>query len=194
MRALVIVDAQNEFGPGGNRTVPRYASALEVIHHRIEEARRDGSPIAFIRHHNVGAEVTAFAPGTWGAQFSEGVGPLEGQPHEVEIVKEVIGAFTDTGLHEWLREHDCDSVLLVGFFAHVCISTSAREAYVRGYAVSIDPDGTDARPISHEILGEQTADEVKRTALLHLAALGVAIEPRLANSDVPASEAPVLSR
>ena len=112
----------------------------------------------------------------------------------MEFVKEVIGAFTDTGLDEWLRGRGCDSVILVGFFVHVCLSTSAREAYVRGYSVSIDPDGTDARPLSHEILGEQSADEVKRTALLHLAALGVAIEPRLASSDVPASDGPVLSR
>ena len=188
MRALVIVDAQNEFGPGGNRTVPRYATALDVIHARIEDARRDELPIAFIRHHNTGPGATAFVPGTWGAQFSAGVGPVKGRPHEVEFVKTVIGAFTDTGLDAWLHEHDCDAVLLIGFFAHVCLSTSAREAYVRGYSVTIDPDGTDARPISHELLGDQSADEVKRTALLHLAALGVAIEPRIVISEAPSSD------
>jgi nicotinamidase-related amidase len=121
----------------------------------------------------------AFVPGSWGAQFSPGVGPIDGQPLEEEFVKEVIGAFTTTTLECWLRDRDCDSVLLVGFYAHQCLSTSAREAYVREFDVAIDPAGTASRPIQHDLLGEQSADEVKRTALLHLAGLGVALTPRL---------------
>ena len=178
MQALIVVDAQNEFGPGGERTVPGHAEALQAILARVDEFRGEGRPIAFVRHHNVDPGANAFVPGSWGAQFSPGVGPIDGRPLEAEFVKEVIGAFTDTGLEGWLRDHDCQSVLLVGFYAHVCVSTSAREAYVRQFDVAIDPAGTASRPIQHDLLGEQSADEVKRTALLHLAGLGVAITPR----------------
>jgi len=69
-------------------------------------------------------------------------------------------------------------ILLVGFFAHMCVSTSAREAYTRNFAVAVDPDGTASRTIHHDLLGEQSAEEVRRTALLHLASLGVSIASR----------------
>ena len=177
-QALVVVDAQNEFGPGGERTVVRHADALSVIKERIAEARRDGRPIAFVRHHNTDASATAFVPGSWGAEFSPGVGPIEESDRETELVKEVIGAFSQSNLEQWLRERGCDAVLLVGFYAHQCLSTSAREAYVRGFRVAVDPDGTACRPIHHDLLGEQSAEEVRRTALLHLANLGVEITPR----------------
>lgn len=189
MQALVVVDAQNEFGPRGRREVPDHAPALATILKRIEQARSEDRPIAFVRHHNVGRDVDAFVPGSWGAEFSEGVGRDEGRPQEVEFIKEVIGAFSDTGLEEWLRAQSCDEVLLVGFYAQVCLSTSAREAYIRGFDVSVDPNGTASRPIQHPILGEQTAQEVRRSALLHLAGLGVAITPTFDGKNPESAEA-----
>ena len=178
VEALVVVDAQNEFGPGGQRTVPNHAEALRVIVHRIEEARGEGRPIAFVRHHNVEPDATAFVPGSWGAEFSPGIGPAEGRKDEAEFVKDVIGAFSSTDLEGWLRARGCDSILLVGFYAHMCLSTSAREAYIRNFAVAVDPDGTASRAIHHDLLGDQSAEEVRRTALLHLTSLGVSIASR----------------
>jgi nicotinamidase-related amidase len=179
VQALVVVDAQNEFGPGGQRMVPDHQTALEAILARVAEARAEGRPIAFIRHHNIGADVNAFVPGSWGAEFSPGIGPVDGVAHEAEFVKEVVGAFSTTHLESWLRARGCGSILLVGFFAHMCLSTSAREAYVRFFDVAVDPDGTASCSIHHPLLGEQSADEVRRTALLHLSSLGVAITPRV---------------
>ena len=182
MEALVVVDVQNEFGQGGKRTVSSHAEALRVIVQRIDEARDEARPIAFVRHHNTEPESDAFVPGSWGADFSPGIGPRAGRKDEAEFVKDVVGAFSTTKLEEWLRARGCDSVLLVGFFAHMCLSTSAREAYVRNFAVAVDPDGTASRPIQHDLLGEQSAEEVRRTALLHLASLGVSITPRRSRS------------
>jgi nicotinamidase-related amidase len=74
-----------------------------------------------------------------------------------------------------LRSNDVSQVLIVGFYTHGCISTSAREALVRGFDVSVDPNATGATDMKHHLLGEQTADEVRRYALLHLANMGVTI-------------------
>ena len=63
MHALVVVDAQNEFAPGSQRTVSDHAAALQVIRARIAEARGEGRPIAFGRHHNRGDDANAFVPG-----------------------------------------------------------------------------------------------------------------------------------
>jgi len=81
-----------------------------------------------------------------------------------------------------------DELLLVGFFTHMCLSTSAREALVCGFSVCIDPAATGAHDLVHPMLGKQTADEVRSTALLQLSDMGAeildfspgAVEPALA--------------
>jgi nicotinamidase-related amidase len=117
-------------------------------------------------------------PGSWGAELSPGLGPqTDGGPEKL-FKKDVYGAFTDTGLEAWLRENGVHSVILVGFYAHMCLSTSAREGLIRGFEVSVDPNATGARDLDDETLGRQTADEVRRSALLHLRNMGVTVAIR----------------
>jgi nicotinamidase-related amidase len=174
METLLVVDVQNEFSEGGLRPVPNHVSALQQIHRRVDEARRDGSPIAWVLHHNKPHESRAFVPGSWGAELSPGLGP-NGLGPEKLFEKDVFGAFTGTPLETWLREVGTTQVLIVGFYAHMCVSTSAREALIRGFQVSIDPEATGSRDIDDPALGFQTADEVRRSALLHLTNMGATI-------------------
>jgi nicotinamidase-related amidase len=173
MQALIVVDVQNEFSAGGQRPVPNHTDALEHIRFRIQQARQLQQPIAWVIHYNKPAESRAFVPGTWGAEPSPGLGPEAGFGPEKRFEKDVYGAFTYTGLEEWLRSVGAQSVLLVGFYTHMCVSTSAREALVRGFDVAVDPDATGARDLADEILGQLSADEVRRSALLHLQNMGV---------------------
>src|ERR1700679_3337922 len=175
MQALIVVDVQNEFSATGRRPVPNHADALEHIRFRIQRAGQLRQPIAWIIHYNKPTESRAFVPGTWGAQPSPGLGPQPGFGPEKRFEKAVDGAFTGTGLEEWLGSVDAQSVLLVGFYTHMCLSTSAREALVRGFDVAVDPDATGARDLADEILGQLSADEVRRSALLHLQNMGVTI-------------------
>jgi nicotinamidase-related amidase len=180
MQALIVIDAQNEFSAIGVRPVPNHAKALKCIHRRVADARQNGRPIAWLRHYNKPNESRAFVPGTWGSEFSDGLGPRRGFGPENLFEKDVFGAFTGTKLEQWLRAIGAGSLLLVGFYTHMCVSTSAREALVRGFDVAIDPDGTGACDLDHELLGHQSADEVRRSALLQLTNMGVAIEQRSA--------------
>jgi nicotinamidase-related amidase len=175
MQALLIVDAQNEFSPDGARAVPGHAEALVAIRGHVADARRDGRPIAWVRHHNRPHESPAFRPGSWGAELSSGLGLEERGGLEREFVKDVYGAFTTTGLEGWLRGLKAGEVLVVGFFAHMCISTTIREALVRDFEVVVDPAATGARALEHPLLGSLSAEEVKRSALLQVADMGAAI-------------------
>jgi nicotinamidase-related amidase len=170
--ALVVVDAQNEFSAGGKRAVPNHSAALAAIRRQVDRARQNKRPIAWVRHYNKPGEAHAFMPGTWGAEFSLGLGPKRGFGPEAAFEKEVYGVFTGTKIQEWLRIYDVQSVLIVGFFAHMCLSTSAREALSRGFRVSLDPEATGACDIEHALLGKQTAEEVRRSALLQLTNMG----------------------
>ena len=174
-QALIVVDAQNEFSEEGLRPVPNHAPALELISDLVAVARAHQRPIAWVQHHNRPDESRAFVPGSWGAALSPGLGPQAGFGPEALFEKNVYGAFTDTGLEDWLRQHSVQSVTMVGFFTHMCLSTSAREALIRGFEVVVDPNATGARDIEVEGLGRQTADEVRCSALLHLSNMGVTV-------------------
>ncbi|HKT50161.1 MAG TPA: isochorismatase family cysteine hydrolase [Candidatus Angelobacter sp.] len=181
MQALIVVDAQNEFSPEGLRAVPGHAGYLERIHRRVQEAREEKQPIAWVRHYNRPNESRAFVPKTWGSELSPGLGPQDGFGPEKLFEKDVFGAFSGTSLEEWLRSLGVSEVLLAGFFTHMCVSTSAREALVRGFEVKIDADATGAHDVKHPVLGQLTAAEVKKSALLHLSDMGVRIEQAAAH-------------
>lgn len=184
-QALMVVDAQNEFSDGGKRTVPNHSAALAAIQRHVDRARQERRPITWVRHHNKPNESPAFVPGSWGAEFSPGLGPKTGFGPEDLFEKVVYGAFAGTSIEEWLRANGVQSVLIVGFYAHMCVSTCAREALIRGFEVFIDPEATGARDLENEVLGRQTADEVRRSTLLHLTNMGAVV----ANSFASASKA-----
>ena len=107
--------------------------------------------------------------------MSPGLGPRGGGGEERLFEKDVFGAFSGTAVEAWLRALQIDTVLIVGFYTHMCVSTSAREALVRGFDVRIDLTATGACDLSDPVLGRQTADEVRRAALLHLTNMGVVV-------------------
>jgi nicotinamidase-related amidase len=175
MQALIIIDVQNEFSANGKRPVPDHLAVIEVISRQVKKARANGTPIAWVRHFNQPHESPAFVPGTWGAEFTPGLGPKSEFIHETEFKKDVYGAFTGTNIGNWLKALRVDEVLIMGFYTHGCVSTTAREAITAGLQVYIPASATGACDMHHEILGEQTADEVRRSALLHLANMGAVI-------------------
>jgi nicotinamidase-related amidase len=175
MQALIVVDAQNEFSAEGLRAVPNHPEALDRIRIRVQQARKENRAIAWVRHYNKPNESRAFVPGTWGSELSPGLGPEPGFGPERLFEKDVYGAFTGTGLEEWLRSVGVRGVLIVGFYTHMCFSTSVREALIRGFDVEIDPYATGARDLEDQTLGRMTADEVRRSSLLHLVNMGATI-------------------
>jgi nicotinamidase-related amidase len=175
MYALIVIDAQNEFSRDGKRPVPNFYTAVKRISERVGQARRENCPIAWIRHFNKPTESKAFVPGTWGAEFYAGLGPKRERNSEKEFHKDIYGAFAGTDVGIWLESQQIKAVLIVGFYTHACVSTSAREALMMDLEVSIDYSGTGACDMTHELLGNFTADEVRNSALLQLENMGAKI-------------------
>lgn len=192
MKALLVVDVQNEFSAKGLRAVPNHATAIGAITRWVGRARAEGWPIAWIQHHNRPHESKAFVPGTWGAELSPELDPRLDSGAERLFQKDVFGAFTGTGLEAWLRGRHVGDVVVVGFFAHMCVSTTVREALIRGFEVALDPEATGARDLEHPSLGRQTADEVRRSAMLQLTNMGATVveSPRITTGTHAAAAAP----
>jgi nicotinamidase-related amidase len=159
--ALLVLDVENDTSSGGKRLLPNYSAALAAIERHIDRARTERRPIAWVR-----------MPG---AELSPGLGPRTGFGPEGLFEKDVYGAFTGTDIEEWLRGYGVQSILIVGFYAHICLSTTVREAIIRGFEVFVDPQATGAPDLDNQVLGKQTADEVRRSALLHLTNMGAVV-------------------
>lgn len=89
-------------------------------------------------------EVGAFAAGTKGA---ENITELEPFGDKITYVSGKVGfnAFANTELDSLLRSRNIKNVLICGMVTSLCIDSSGRAAYERGYDVTIVSDCTSGR-------------------------------------------------
>ncbi len=175
MQAVIIIDAQNEFSAKGQRPVPNHEKHIAAIRKLVTHARENKIPIAWVKHFNKPDESPAFVPGSWGAEFFEGFGPAANSETEKIFEKNVYGAFTGSNLGEWLASFNVSEVIFGGFYTHGCLSTTAREAIMKDYSVIVLYDATGACDLEDKLLGRLSAEEVRRSALIHLAGMGATI-------------------
>ena len=74
-RALVIVDIQNDYFPGGKMELVGMKEAANKAKHVLELCRASNVPIFHIQHLSNGAGATFFLPGTDGVEIHESVAP-----------------------------------------------------------------------------------------------------------------------
>ncbi|MCJ1439171.1 hypothetical protein MMC27_008562 [Xylographa pallens] len=157
--ALVIIDAQQEYALGLLQ-VSNAASSRAAIVALLERYRAVGGAVVHVRHETpAGAPV--FTPGKAVAEPMAGVEARQG---EKVIGKKHPGAYAGTELQEWLEGRGVKKVVLVGYMAHVCVSTTARQAAELGYDVVLVEDAIGDRDIPGI-----SGDEVTKTVLLELA-------------------------
>lgn len=102
------------------------------------------------------AGAPVFTPGTdLAKEFSE-LTPKNG---EKVISKQQPGSFTGTDLEEFLKSTGKSKLVLTGYMAHVCVTTTARQADERGYDVLLAEEAIGDR----DIPGVAAADLVRVT-------------------------------
>ncbi len=170
MEALLIVDFQNDFCPGGALPVAggdRVAAPLNALAQGFELviATRDWHP----PDHGsfVGAEVDPAAwrgidpPGIWPVHCVQGTPGAElHRDLRRDLVDLVVdkaqdpasqgySAFQDTGLADLLRERGVDHLVVGGLATDYCVRTSVLDAIREGFRVTVVEDairGIDAEP------------------------------------------------
>ncbi|KAH7198326.1 Isochorismatase-like protein [Fusarium flagelliforme] len=139
---LIIIDAQNEYAEG-KLQVTNVSESRKVIAALLEKYRAANGSIVHVVHATPeGAPV--FTPGTKLAEEFDELKPRDG---EAVIQKNFPGSFAKTDLQEVLDKTGKKKVVLTGYMAHVCVSTTARQAAERGFDVLIPEDAVGDRNI-----------------------------------------------
>lgn len=161
---LLIIDAQNEYAEGA-LAVKDLDKSRPAIHNLLKKYRAGNGYVAHIRH-EVPEGTPVFTPDTKLAkEFSElEEGMDEHKDTETVIGKKFPGSFAETDLDKFVEKSQKKKLVLCGYMAHVCVSTTAREAHQRGYEVLIVEDAVGDRDIpgaSGEDVTKHALNELK---------------------------------
>ena len=129
-RALVIVDIQNDYFPGGKMELVGMEAASQKAQRVLESFRTKDIPIFHIQHISNRQGATFFLPGTGGAEIHESVTPKSGEP---VIQKNFPNCFRATSLREQLSDLGVEEITFCGAMSHMCIDTSVRAAFDLGF-------------------------------------------------------------
>ena len=151
-RALVIVDFQNDFTPGGALAVPGGDEIADRINalaasgdYELVVATRDWHPAD---HNSFGDQGGPWpvhcVAGTHGAQLHPALNQL---PIDVIVDKGQVvdtdgySGFEGTELQEILRERGITQVTVVGLATDYCVKNTALDALRHGFEVSVESAG-----------------------------------------------------
>ena len=134
--ALLIIDVQNDYFPGGANELSHPFNAEKRIQELIAESRICGRPVIYIQHFNPPGD-TFFLEGTFGAEISERIKP---QAEDKVIIKRYPNSFLETELDEYLKSLRVDTLIVCGMMTHMCVDTTVRAAMDYGYQVKLVAD------------------------------------------------------
>ena len=131
-RALLVIDVQNEYVSGNLRIeFPAIQSSLERIGAAMDAAHAAGIPIVVVQH-LAPADSPLFAHGSRQAELHEVVAS---RPYQHKVEKQLASSFVGTGLADWLRERDIDTLAVVGYMTQHCDDSTIRQAIHEGWQV-----------------------------------------------------------
>lgn len=166
--ALLIIDVQNDYFPGGKMTLEGAEQAAKNIQQILDYFRKNNLPVIHIRHISTNEGATFFLPGTSGAEIHSLVSPLAG---EKVIEKHFPNSFRETELLSYLQSKNIKNLVITGMMTDVCVESTTRASFDFGFRNVIIGDATATR--DRELYGQVIkASEVQRSFLAGISALG----------------------
>lgn len=148
--ALILIDIQNFYFPGGNSELLNPEVASKHAAKILADFRNMNILVVHIRH-NVES----------GGDIHESVKPVDG---EKVISKDEVNAFNGTSLKSYLDENNIEQVVLVGMQTHMCLEGTTRAAYDLGYECIVIGDACATKDLEYE-------DRVIKAAEVHYSTL-----------------------
>ena len=165
MQALLIIDIQNDYFPGGKMELFNSEAAADKAGLLLDAFRKAGRPVFHVQHIALDPETGFFLPGTPGVKIAARVTPLA---DEIVVQKHYPNAFRETSLLEHLRSAAVGELVIAGMMTHMCIDTTVRAAADLGFSCTLAGDACATKSLA---FGE-TVVPAEQVQAAFLAALG----------------------
>jgi nicotinamidase-related amidase len=175
--ALLLVDIQNDYFPGGKMTLEDIDAASFNASLLLGRFRERKLPVVHIRHIADRPGATFFLPDTPGSEIHPSVAP---GVDETVIVKHFPNSFRETALLDQLKGAGVASVAVCGAMSHMCIDATVRAACDLGFQCRVARDGCATRALT---FGRETVSAQKVHAAF-MAALSAAYAQVLATDEL----------
>jgi nicotinamidase-related amidase len=135
-RALVIVDIQRDYFPGGKMPLHEPEAAANKAGQVLEAFRAAGQGVVHVQHLSP-AGAGFLEEGTEGVEIMAPVTPREG---ETVITKQAPNSFLGTDLEQILRGLDVEEVVVAGMMTSMCVDATTRAGADLGFKMTLVPD------------------------------------------------------
>ena len=131
--ALILIDIQNFYFPGGAAELVEPEKAAEQAKILLNYFRENKGLVVHVKHD--------FTPG---GEIHDLVKPLN---NEKVFTKKEVNAFLNTGLNEYLKQNNIKHVTLCGMQTHMCLEAGTRAAHDYGYDCMVVEDACATRDL-----------------------------------------------
>lgn len=143
--ALVVIDIQNDYFPGGAMQLADSVEAGEQARKLIAAFRHKALPVIHVQHLSTRPGATFFVSGTKGVEIHPCVSPREG---ETIIQKNFPNSFRDTPLLQHLRDNKITRLVVAGMMTQMCIDSTVRAAADLGFECLLAHDACATKSLS----------------------------------------------
>jgi nicotinamidase-related amidase len=135
--ALVIVDLQNDYFPGGKMPLHQIGRAADNAAELLSHFRANKLPTFHIQHTWEDKTAPFFVAGSPGAKLHKSISP---GPNEPVVVKHFPNSFRESRLQEELKKTGAKRLVICGAMSHMCIDATTRAAADMGYECIVAHD------------------------------------------------------
>jgi nicotinamidase-related amidase len=146
-QALLLVDIQNDYFPGGAMELAGAREAGLQAEALLLAFRRAGQPVIHIQHVSTRPGATFFLPGSEGMRILASLAALSGEP---VYQKYFPNSFRDTPLLDHLRDLGITRLVVAGMMTHMCIDTTVRAAFDLGFQCLLAQDACASRDLTRQ--------------------------------------------
>ena len=154
-RALLLVDIQRDYFPGGRHPLVGSDHAADAAASVLGEFRAGSEPVVHVQHSWDEPDAEYLKPGTPGFEHDGRVAPADDEP---VVVKQAPNAFVGTDLERRLRSDRIDQLVVAGMMTSMCVDATVRAAVDLGFAVTVVSDACAAPDVEYagvNVPGEQ---------------------------------------
>jgi nicotinamidase-related amidase len=134
--ALLVIDVQNDYFPGGTLPLWNVEVTLDRIEQAINRATAQGMPVILVQH--LAESSLGFVPGTPGAELHPRV--RTAAPDAPVVTKQFADSFYQTDLEGILAGLGVTGLLVTGMMTQNCVTHTAISKAAEKYDVVMLPD------------------------------------------------------